>query len=91
MFTEVPIEAVVLAVERIRLSLDKLQNGSLLENKWQFENESNQLKLDDQTTLCASERVQDDNFNRKKTVAVEADTKGQSRFRSVWQKLNCIQ
>ncbi|KAH7012989.1 pyridoxal phosphate-dependent transferase [Ilyonectria destructans] len=90
-FTEVPIETVVLAVERIRLSLDKLQNGSLLKNMWRFENESDQVKLDDQTTLCASEPVQDENVNRKRTVPVEGGGKGLSRFRLVWQKLNCIQ
>ncbi|KAH8665547.1 pyridoxal phosphate-dependent transferase [Ilyonectria robusta] len=90
-FTEVPIETVVLAVERIRLSLDKLQNGSLLKNMRQFENESDQVKLDDQTTLCVSERVRDENVDHKKTIQLEGGEKGMSRFRLVWQKLNCVQ
>ncbi|KAH6970697.1 pyridoxal phosphate-dependent transferase [Ilyonectria sp. MPI-CAGE-AT-0026] len=90
-FTEVPIETVILAVERIRLSLDKLQNGSLLKNMSQFENKSGHVKLDDQTTLCDSERVQDENFDHKKSVPVEGGEKGLRRFRLVWQKLNCIQ
>ncbi|KAH7161832.1 pyridoxal phosphate-dependent transferase [Dactylonectria macrodidyma] len=92
-FTEVPIETVVLSIERIRVSLDKLDMGmEICQQRVALEDENCDTRSDDQTTLCVSESSKKNTYISMGVVPVTMPIgrKEPSILRVIWQKLSCM-